>query len=94
MFLQETKELAENSKVSPFFKHCWWNVFIWFQRVVSLSDFAGFSVVIQSSGGLSKDEIENMVREAEKHADSDRQRKVRKEFMLLSFIECGYPYMI
>ncbi|RMX47455.1 hypothetical protein pdam_00002141 [Pocillopora damicornis] len=32
-------------------------------------------IVIQSSGGLSKDEIENMVREAEKHADADRQRK-------------------
>ncbi|XP_074615556.1 stress-70 protein, mitochondrial-like [Acropora palmata] len=32
-------------------------------------------IVIQSSGGLSKDEIENMVREAEKFADSDRQRK-------------------
>ncbi|XP_068746768.1 stress-70 protein, mitochondrial-like [Montipora capricornis] len=32
-------------------------------------------IVIQSSGGLSKDEIENMVREAEKYADSDRQRK-------------------
>ena len=39
--------------------------------------FLGFvSVVIQSSGGLSKDEIENMVREAEKYADSDRQKKV------------------
>ena len=39
--------------------------------------FPGFvSVVIQSSGGLSKDEIENMVREAEKYADSDRQKKV------------------
>lgn len=38
---------------------------------------SGFvSVVIQSSGGLSKDEIENMVREAEKYADSDRQKKV------------------
>ncbi|CAH3198980.1 unnamed protein product [Porites evermanni] len=33
-------------------------------------------IVIQSSGGLSKDEIENMVREAEKYADSDRQKKV------------------
>lgn len=32
-------------------------------------------IVIQSSGGLSKDEIENMVREAEKHADADRQKK-------------------
>jgi molecular chaperone DnaK len=35
-----------------------------------------FSVVIQSSGGLSKDAIENMIKEAEKHAESDRQKKV------------------
>ena len=34
------------------------------------------SVVIQSSGGLSKDDIENMVKEAEKFAEEDRQRKV------------------
>lgn len=33
-------------------------------------------VVIQSSGGLSKDEIENMVRNAEKHAEEDRKKKV------------------
>lgn len=33
------------------------------------------SVIIQSSGGLSKDQIENMVREAEKHAAADKQRK-------------------
>ena len=47
--------------------------------MLSECDFPGFiSVVIQSSGGLSKDEIENMVREAEKYADSDRQRKVSK----------------
>lgn len=32
-------------------------------------------IVIQSSGGLSKDEIENMVRNAEKHADEDRRKK-------------------
>lgn len=43
------------------------------------------AVVIQSSGGLSKDEIENMVREAEKFADSDRQRKVRRK-SFLSFL--------
>merc|ERR1719429_865758 len=30
-------------------------------------------IVIQSSGGLSKDEIENMVREAEKHAAKDAE---------------------
>jgi molecular chaperone DnaK len=32
-------------------------------------------IVIQSSGGLSKDEIENMVRNAEKHAAEDIKRK-------------------
>jgi len=35
--------------------------------------------VIQSSGGLSKDEIENMVRNAEQHAEEDKQRKERVE---------------
>jgi len=34
------------------------------------------AVVIQSSGGLSKDDIENMVRNAEKHAEDDRRKKV------------------
>lgn len=34
------------------------------------------AVVIQSSGGLSKDEIENMVRNAEKYAAEDAKRKV------------------
>jgi molecular chaperone DnaK len=33
------------------------------------------AIIIQSSGGLSKDQIENMVREAEKHAAEDRKRK-------------------
>lgn len=33
-------------------------------------------IVIQSSGGLSKDDIENMVRNAEKYADEDKKRKV------------------
>ncbi|GAB6024506.1 Stress-70 protein, mitochondrial [Chamberlinius hualienensis] len=32
-------------------------------------------IVIQSSGGLSKDEIENMIRNAEQHAEEDRKRK-------------------
>ena len=36
------------------------------------------AVVIQSSGGLSKDEIENMVRNAEKHAEEDRRKKVHE----------------
>lgn len=37
------------------------------------------SVVIQSSGGLSKDEIENMVKNAEQYAKEDRIKKERVE---------------
>lgn len=33
------------------------------------------NIVIQSSGGLSKDQIENMVRDAEKNASEDKKRK-------------------
>merc|ERR1719273_810762 len=36
-------------------------------------------IVIQSSGGLSKDEIENMVKDAEAHADADKAKKERIE---------------
>ncbi|XP_037088532.1 stress-70 protein, mitochondrial-like [Pollicipes pollicipes] len=36
-------------------------------------------IVIQSSGGLSKDEIENMVKNAEMHAEQDKARKERVE---------------
>ena len=36
-------------------------------------------IVIQSSGGLSKDDIENMVRDAEAHADADKVKKERIE---------------
>lgn len=36
-------------------------------------------VVIQSSGGLSKDEIENMVKSAEQYAKADRIKKERVE---------------
>jgi molecular chaperone DnaK len=36
-------------------------------------------IVIQSSGGLSKDEIENMVRNAEKYAEEDKKRKEQVE---------------
>jgi len=36
-------------------------------------------IVIQSSGGLSKDEIENMVRNAEAHAEADKLKKDRIE---------------
>merc|ERR1719427_2083051 len=36
-------------------------------------------IVIQSSGGLSKDDIENMIKNAEKYAEEDRRRKDRVE---------------
>lgn len=42
--------------------------------------FFSAAVVIQSSGGLSKDEIENMVKNAEKYAEEDRRRKVTKGY--------------
>ena len=45
-------------------KCCWWCYFL---------------VVIQSSGGLSKDEIENMVRNAETYAAQDKVKKERVE---------------
>lgn len=32
-------------------------------------------VAIQSSGGLSKDDIENMVKESEKYAEKDKKRR-------------------
>merc|ERR1712227_635283 len=36
-------------------------------------------IVIQSSGGLSKDDIENMVKDAEKFADEDKAKKEKIE---------------
>lgn len=42
--------------------------------------FFSAAVVIQSSGGLSKDEIENMVKNAEKYAEEDRRRKVTGDY--------------
>ncbi|XP_046850777.1 stress-70 protein, mitochondrial-like isoform X1 [Xenia sp. Carnegie-2017] len=36
-------------------------------------------IVIQSSGGLNKDEIENMIKQAEMYAESDRERKEKTE---------------
>uniref|UniRef100_A0AAQ4Q426 Stress-70 protein, mitochondrial n=1 Tax=Gasterosteus aculeatus aculeatus TaxID=481459 RepID=A0AAQ4Q426_GASAC len=36
-------------------------------------------IVIQSSGGLSKDDIENMIKNAEKYAEEDMRRKDRVE---------------
>lgn len=53
-------------------------------------------VVIQSSGGLSKEEIENMVKNAEKYAAEDHVRKVRGQstyisssliFLLIEFLK-------
>ncbi|KHJ75403.1 hypothetical protein OESDEN_24981 [Oesophagostomum dentatum] len=38
-------------------------------------------IVIQSSGGLSKDQIENMIREAEKNAAEDAKRKELAEVL-------------
>jgi molecular chaperone DnaK len=36
-------------------------------------------IAIQSSGGLSKDQIENMVREAESHAEEDKKKREQVE---------------
>lgn len=41
--------------------------------------FFFITVVIQSSGGLSKDEIENMVKNAEQYARADKVKKERVE---------------
>jgi len=38
-------------------------------------------IVIQSSGGLSKDDIENMVRDAEKYAEEDKKRRERVDIV-------------
>lgn len=38
-------------------------------------------IVIQSSGGLSKDDIENMINQAEKYAEEDKQRKETVEIV-------------
>lgn len=43
-------------------------------------------VVIQSSGGLSKEEIENMVKNAEKYAAEDHVRKVRGQSAYIPYI--------
>lgn len=66
-----TRELAKNNKVSV----------LDFASTTILRAYhliyRFFIVVIQSSGGLSKDEIENMVKQAEMYAESDRERKVK-----------------
>ncbi len=57
-------------------------LFVWWQFLLKDStekmtvNLWNFAVVIQSSGGLSKDDIENMVRNAEKHAEEDKRKKV------------------
>lgn len=42
------------------------------------------SVIIQSSGGLSKDEIENMIKKAEEYAQADKVKKERVEVINLA----------
>ncbi|XP_042913214.2 stress-70 protein, mitochondrial [Parasteatoda tepidariorum] len=39
------------------------------------------NIVIQSSGGLSKDEIENMIKNAERYAEEDKIKKERVEIV-------------
>ena len=51
------------------------------------------SVVIQSSGGLSKDEIENMVKDAEKYAEEDKVRKVSLVDFALNYIFLPTPLL-
>ena len=46
-------------------------------------------IVIQSSGGLSKDEIENMVREAEANAEADKLNRDRVEAINQAEVGCN-----
>lgn len=69
MFQQRTRELERNIKVR------YPSIFL-LLPVVMEADFCFCVVVIQSSGGLSKDDIENMVRDAEKFAAEDKKKKV------------------
>ncbi|RUS24408.1 hypothetical protein BC938DRAFT_473620 [Jimgerdemannia flammicorona] len=43
--------------------------------VIQLAFLATLAVTIAASSGLSKDEIESMIHQAEQHAEADRQRK-------------------
>lgn len=47
---------------------------IWFKTVSARDKGTGkeANIVIQSSGGLSKDQIEKMIHEAEKYAQEDK----------------------
>lgn len=58
----------------------------------SRANFVLLLVVIQSSGGLSKDDIENMVRNAEKHAEEDKKKKVT--IWLQCLIDCRGKFSI
>lgn len=73
MFLLKTKAQDVNSKVR--FRLCQCKLFCFhFDSYFLFNIF--FSVIIQSSGGLSKDDIENMIKNAERYAEEDRKRKV------------------
>jgi len=57
------------------------------------------TVVIQSSGGLSKEDIENMIRNAERHSEEDRKKKVRIRVMWaralwVMFLECAFSALM
>lgn len=58
----------------------WGTILLSKVRADPLFMFFSAAVVIQSSGGLSKDEIENMVKNAEKYAEEDRRRKVTGDY--------------
>ena len=60
------------------FIECIRDIFERYLPLVALNDDAAFdvTVVIQSSGGLNKDDIENMVKNAERYAVEDLARKV------------------
>ena len=60
--------------------------------------------MIQSSGGLSKDDIENMIKNAENYAEQDRRKKVITSAervkadrlgssLLLSFSSLLFPFI-
>ena len=51
---------------------------------ISNMSFKYLTVVIQSSGGLSKDEIENMVKNAEQYAQEDKIKKVHIRHLYLT----------
>ena len=54
------------------------------------------SVTVQSSGGLSKDQIENMLKDAEKYAEEDKKRKelIGKSKYLLEIVRRPEPKVL